>query len=164
MTLSMIAACDRNRAIGYEGDIPWDIPDDLQFFKTMTIGKTLVMGRKTFESLGNRPLPNRKTIVLTSNTEQLHPNIQQVNSIDPILELAKTNTDVMICGGGQVYLTFLPYCEIVYLTEIDLDVGGDTFFPKFEDDNWKRVGNWKKEQSCEDGSSISYTIRTYLKK
>lgn len=128
MTVSLIAAMGRNRVIGSQGGIPWHLPQDLRRFRALTLGQTLIMGRRTFESIG-RPLPDRTTIVLTRQAAYQAAGCLTAGSLDRALLLARPATVVFICGGGTVYRQTLPLADRIYLTEIDCDVAGDTFFP-----------------------------------
>ena len=119
-----------NRVIGAGGRIPWHLPDDFKWFKQMTTGHVLVMGRKTFESIG-KPLPNRETIVL-SRSGFPHPGVRVVASLEE-LPVPAAGRQVFICGGAQVYEQALPLCSDLYLTLVKRHVEGDTFFPPFED-------------------------------
>src|SRR5438874_6126125 len=119
-----------NRVIGANGKIPWHLPEDFKWFKNMTIGQVIVMGRKTFESIG-KPLPNRTTIVL-SRSQFSHPGVQTVSELSRI-DLANETRDVFICGGAQVYAQALPLCSDLYLTLVKRVLKGDAFFPSFED-------------------------------
>jgi len=125
-----IAAVSLNRVIGQGNRIPWHLPEDLKWFKKKTVGKVVVMGRKTFEGLG-KPLPNRTTIVL-SRTQFSWPGVQTVSDLAGI-ELASETREVFLCGGAQVYQQFLPLCSDLYLTLVNRVVEGDAFFPPFED-------------------------------
>ena len=126
-----IAAMSLNRVIGRGNQIPWHLPEDFKWFKKMTTGNVVVMGRKTFESIG-RPLPNRETIVV-SRSGFSHPGVRTVTSLDQI-DLPADSRDVFICGGAQIYEQALPKCSDLYLTLVKREVEGDTFFPRFEDD------------------------------
>jgi dihydrofolate reductase len=125
-----IAAMSENRVIGYRNRIPWHLPEDFRWFKQMTTGNIVVMGRKTFESIG-RPLPDRTTWVL-SRSGFSHPGVRTLQSLDEI-DLTGESRDVFICGGAQLYLEALPRCTDLYLTQVKRVVEGDTFFPPFED-------------------------------
>lgn len=135
--ISMIAAMANDRIIGKDNDMPWHLPADLQHFKKVTLGKPVIMGRKTFDSIG-RPLPGRQNIVVTRNSEWRHDNVQVVASPELALELVSDLEEVMIIGGGNIYQQFLPQCQKLHLTFIDLKVDGDTQFP-----DWCEVGDWK---------------------
>ena len=119
-----------NRVIGASGKIPWHLPEDFKWFKKMTTGQVIVMGRKTFESIG-RPLPNRATIVL-SRSQFSYPGVQTVADLSRI-DLANDTRNVFICGGAQVYAQALPLCSDLHLTLVKRVVDGDAFFPPFED-------------------------------
>jgi len=125
-----IAAMSENRVIGAGGKIPWHLPEDFKWFKKMTTGQVIVMGRKTFESIG-KALPNRTTIVL-SRSQFSHPGVQTFSELSRI-ELANETRDVFICGGAQVYAQALPLCSDLFLTRVKRVVEGDAFFPPFED-------------------------------
>jgi dihydrofolate reductase len=125
-----IAAMSLNRVIGANNQIPWHLPEDFKWFKKMTTGQVIVMGRKTFESIG-RPLPNRETIVL-SRSEFKHPGARTVRSLEELPAVA-AGREVFICGGAQVYAQALPRCSDLYLTLVKRHVEGDAFFPPFED-------------------------------
>lgn len=129
-----IAAMSLNRVIGAGGKLPWHLPDDFKWFKQMTTGQVIVMGRKTFESLG-RPLPNRTTMVLTRSTAPI-PGVQTVSDLEQIdpTHAALAGREIFICGGAQVYQQALPLCSDLYLTLVKRTVEGDTRFPPFEQD------------------------------
>lgn len=129
MTISLIAAMGSNRVIGSRGTIPWHLPQDLRRFRELTLGQTLIMGRRTFESIG-RPLPDRVTIVLTRQADYPAAGCLTADSLDRALLLARPAAEVFICGGGTVYRQALPLADRIYLTEIDCAVTGDTFFPE----------------------------------
>ena len=119
-----------NRVIGRGQRIPWHLPEDFKWFKKMTTGQVVVMGRKTFESIG-KPLPNRTMIVL-SRTQFFHPGVQTVSDLSRI-DLAHETREVFVCGGAQIYAQTLPLCSDLYLTRLKRVVEGDVFFPPFED-------------------------------
>ncbi len=119
-----------NRVIGQSGRIPWHLPADFKWFKKLTTGQIVVMGRKTFESIG-KPLPNRETVVL-SRSGFYHPGVRIVSDLSEI-DPAKETREVFVCGGAQVYARALPLCSDLYLTLVKRVVEGDTFFPPFEE-------------------------------
>jgi dihydrofolate reductase len=129
-----IAAMSENRVIGNGNKIPWHLPEDFKWFKKMTTGQIIVMGRKTFESIG-KPLPNRTTIVL-SRTNFQHPGVQTISDLSEIERTLPNVADrrVFICGGAQIYEQTLPRCSDLYLTLVKRTVEGDAFFPPFEND------------------------------
>ena len=128
-----IAAMSLNRVIGAGNRIPWHLPEDFKWFKKMTTGQVIVMGRKTFESIG-QPLPNRTTIVLTRSQRPI-PGVRtlsDLSQLDPA-EAALAGREIFICGGAQLYQQALPLCSDLYLTLVQRVVPGDTLFPPFED-------------------------------
>jgi dihydrofolate reductase len=125
-----IAAMSLNRVIGNGNQIPWHLPEDFKWFKATTTGHVIVMGRKTFESIG-KPLPNRETIVLSRSTFA-HPGVKTIRSLEELPTLGG-DKQVFICGGAQIYEQALPLCSELFLTLVKREVAGDAFFPKFED-------------------------------
>ena len=125
-----IAAMSLNRVIGSGGKIPWHLPDDFRWFKQTTIGHVLVMGRKTFESIG-KALPNRETIVL-SRAGFAHPGVRTITSLGEF-DLANEARKIFICGGADIYAQTLPLCSDLFLTVVKREVEGDAFFPSFEE-------------------------------
>ncbi len=136
-----IAAMSRNRVIGQGGRIPWHLPDDFRWFKQLTTGHILVMGRRTFESIG-RALPNRTTVVL-SRSGFRHPDVRTIASLREI-DPAQEERKVFLCGGAEVYRTGLPACSDLYLTLVKRVVDGDVFFPPFEE-RFERVETIRDE-------------------
>jgi len=124
-----IAAMAENRVIGNHNTIPWHLPEDFKWFKKTTMGQTLLMGRKTYDSIG-RPLPGRQTIILSRNQLSI-PNTQTVNTIESIESVATSDT-IWIAGGAEIYQLMLPKCSDLYLTRVHQRPVGDTFFPEFE--------------------------------
>ncbi len=135
----MIAAMTHNRVIGFENDMPWHLPDDLKFFKANTVGKPVIMGRKTFESIGSRPLPNRPNLVISRNAELSIPGVQVFQSIESALKTLQDVDEVIIMGGGQLYQQMLPQADKLYLTLIDADLEGDTLFPDWTAFQWNEI-------------------------
>lgn len=140
--LSIIAAVNENYVIGKNNKLPWHIPEDLKRFKKLTTGKTIVMGRKTFESLPGI-LPNRKHIIITRNMNYAYEsdNVEIVHNLKDILKYKDCKEEFFIIGGGKIYAEFLPYCEKLYLTKVHSNQNGDTFFPKFDINNYKILEN-----------------------
>lgn len=148
MKISMIAAMAKNRIIGKNKQMPWYLPADLKHFKALTLGKPVIMGRKTYESIG-KALPGRKNIVISNNQKYTLSDAIVVNSSESALRAAgKDVSEVMIIGGGAIYQTFLPLAEQLFLTFIDLNTDGDTQFPDYD-----KVANWhvaESESHCMD--------------
>lgn len=128
--LKAIAAMSLNRVIGNGNQIPWHLPEDFKWFKATTTGHVIVMGRKTFESIG-KPLPNRETVVL-SRSAWSHPGVTTIASLDALAGMA-ADRQIFICGGAQIYEQTLPLCTELLLTLVNRHVAGDAFFPPFED-------------------------------
>ena len=141
MNISLITAITKNRVIGKDGTMPWHIPEDLQYFKKITLNKPVIMGRKTFESLNLRPLPNRKNIVITSDIFKYIniPNVTLVSSIEAALNACDEHSEeIMVIGGAKIYEQFLPKANRLYLSLIDKEYEGDTYFP-----DYNQVKQWK---------------------
>ncbi|MBD1400370.1 dihydrofolate reductase [Pelovirga terrestris] len=138
MIIALIAAMDRNRTIGHAGKLPWHLPADLQWFKRHTMGHTLLMGRRTFEAIGH-PLPGRRTIVLSRKPDYQAPGCMVATDIAAAIATAKPAEQLFVCGGGEIYRQTLDQAERIYLTELDIEVSGDTFFPEFDEDAFKIV-------------------------
>ena len=137
----LVAALDRNGAIGRDNDLPWRLPDDLKRFKSLTLGKTLLMGRKTAESLG-RALPGRRNLVLTRSGRAPFPGMEAVGSVEEAITAARSGGTDALCviGGGEVYALCLPIATQLQLTHVDTAVqGADAFFPPFDANNWTVV-------------------------
>ncbi|MGY3904828.1 type 3 dihydrofolate reductase [Aeromonas lusitana] len=141
MKISMIAAMAHDRVIGLDNQMPWHLPADLAHFKRVTLGKPVLMGRKTFDSIG-RPLPGRRNLVISRNLGFKAPDVEVFTSIDEVLAtLSEIDTpeELMVIGGGHLYAQLLPQASRLYLTRIDLAVGGDTRFPAFDEADWVRL-------------------------
>ncbi|WP_415000518.1 dihydrofolate reductase [Arenimonas sp.] len=136
--MSLVAALDRDHAIGRGNDLPWKLPDDLKRFKALTLGKPVLMGRKTAESLG-RALPGRRNMVLTRSGRAPFDGMETVASIEEAI--ARVDGDeLMVIGGGEIYALALPFATRMYLTHVGARVGdADAFFPRFDADEWKVV-------------------------
>ena len=147
--LSIIVAMAKNRVIGKDKDMPWHLPADLKHFKEVTLGKPIIMGRKTYESIG-RPLPGRVNIVMSRDKNYTPEGCETVNSLEEALELVKDVQEVMIIGGGFLYEQTISYANKLYLTFIDLEVDGDIKFPEFENLNLTEISrqkNYKDEKN-----------------
>lgn len=138
MIISMIAALGKNQVIGNENRMPWHLPADLKWFKQKTLGSPVIMGRKTFESIG-RPLPGRLNIILTRNPELQIDGCTVVNTPEQALKAAGDVPEVFITGGAYLYELFLEQADRLYLTQIDLEPDGDTFFPNYRRYAWREI-------------------------
>ena len=143
--VTLIAAVARNGVIGNGPDIPWHLPEDFAFFKRTTMGHVLVMGRLTFESIG-RPLPGRRTIVVTRNRFWRHPDVEVAHSFEEALALAGPADEVFVCGGAQIYAEAMPWAHRLLITEVFLKPDGDVLFPPIPADDWEEVGRVERER------------------
>jgi len=158
MEIFLIAAVDKNLAIGKGGKIPWHIKEDLQYFQKNTLNTAMIMGRSTFDSIG-KPLPDRQNIVMTKSPANREGVIEVSDAVSAIKEAKKTSNKVSIIGGESVYKEFLPLADKLLITEINIIVeGADTFFPKWEKKQW--IEN-SRIDSMENG--IEYSFVEYLK-
>jgi dihydrofolate reductase len=137
-TVSLIVAMARNGAIGRGNAMPWHLPADLKRFKTLTLGKPILMGRKTFEAIG-RPLPGRDNLVLTRAPDWRAAGVTVVHSVDEALQRAASSGELAVIGGAEVYQLTLPLARRIHLTQVLADVEGDTFFPAFSVSDWHEV-------------------------
>ena len=150
--ISLIAALGKNRVIGNENKLIWNIPEDMKHFRQLTSGKSIIMGRKTFESIG-KPLPNRTNIIITRDKTYRADGCVVVHSSEEALSAAKGSEEIMVIGGAQIYAEFLPRAHRMYLTLIDHDFEGDAYFPKYNDGKWKII---HKEDHEDDGLNYSF--------
>jgi len=136
--ISIIVAMDRNRVIGKNNGMPWRLPADLAYFRKVTLGNTVVMGRKTFESIG-KPLDGRKNVVLTRDRQYSKKGCLVVHSVEEALKIIKDEKDCFIIGGATIYSAFLPYAQKLYITYIDHEFEGDTYFPEINYEEWRII-------------------------
>ena len=155
--ISYVVAVSRNGVIGREGGLPWHISSDLKRFKEITMGKPVVMGRKTWESLPRKPLPGRRNIVITRQSGFAPEGAEVASSAEAALRLAGDVPEVAVIGGGEIYRLFWPLVDRLYLTEVDLEVAGDTHFPAVSPGEWREVGRELHPQGERD--SASFTLR-----
>lgn len=160
--MKLIVAAGKNWEIGKENQLLCHLPGDLKYFKERTQGKTVIMGRKTLESLpGGKPLPKRRNIVLTTDSSFEKEGCEIAHSIDEILELIGNDSEAMVMGGGTVYRQLLPYCESCYITKIDKSFNADTYFPDLDsDDDFELV--WQSDVNREN--DIEYVFTEYKRK
>jgi len=139
--ISIIVAMANNRVIGKDNDMPWDrLPIDLKHFKEITNGSPIIMGRKTFESIG-KPLPNRTNIIITRNKDLKIENCEIVSSLEKAIELIKEEDEVFIIGGSEIYKEAINKANKLYITLIDLEIEGDTYFPEYKNLKLKTIDN-----------------------
>ena len=155
MQLSIIVAMDKNRVIGKGDTLPWHISSDLKNFKKITMGKPIVMGRKTHESIG-RPLPGRENIILTRDKTYQAEGCTVLNSMDEILEHCKDIEEVMITGGSEIYKLTLGQASHLYLTEVHTEIEGDTYFPEFNRNEWKEIS--REDFNADEKNEFDYSF------
>jgi dihydrofolate reductase len=160
MTISMISALAENRVIGNKNTLPWHLPADFKYFKEKTLGKTIILGLNTFKSIGAKPLPNRKHIILTKDPiDPVPADCFLAHSIDQALEIGKKlspDGEIMICGGASVYQQFLPLAQRLYLTYIHANFEGDTFFPELNMQDWKEVS--REDHQPDEKNKYAYSF------
>lgn len=153
--ISLIVAHDTNYVIGYEKGMPWHLPGDLQYFKNKTMSKPMIMGRKTFESIG-RPLPGRRNIVITRDENYHADGIEVVTSLESALDLAGDVPEIMIIGGEQIFRLSMDIADRLYITKINHSFKGDTYFPKYEED-FVQVSS-EEQETAPEGYTFQYQI------
>ena len=160
MNIQLIWAQDTNAAIGKDGTLPWHYSEDLKNFKKLTTGHTIIMGRKTWDSLPIKPLPNRKNIVITRNTDFNEDKCKVVNSLEDAIKASRDNDDeeIFIIGGGEIYKLGLEFIDKLYITEIKANIDGDTFFPKWDKKKWKEVSRIKHPSDDKHIYEFDYVI------
>ena len=168
MKLALIVALANNRTIGIDNKLPWYLPNDLKYFKQVTMGKTIIMGRKTYESIG-KPLPGRINIVITRQADYLPPNgndsVKVVASLTAAQQLAQDialingHNEALIIGGAEIYSQALPLVERMYLTEVHADVEGDAFFPQYDKAQWQAVA--REDFMAEGPNPYDYSFVVY---
>jgi dihydrofolate reductase len=154
--ISLIASMDRNRLIGKDNRLPWRIPLDLAYFKKNTLGHTVVMGRKTFESIG-KPLPGRSNWIITRDENYIQEGCSVFHSIEEVLKAAPEE-ELFIIGGAEIYASFFPYADKLYITLIDEIFIGDTFFPQISPTIWEQVSKVKGERNEKNPHDYYFTV------
>ncbi|XKM13584.1 type 3 dihydrofolate reductase [Orbaceae bacterium ac157xtp] len=160
--LSIIAAMANNQVIGLGNKMPWHLPADLAWFKKNTLNKPVIMGRKTFESIG-RVLPNRHNIIISRTPQKSDdPQVSWVSSLHEALDLTKNELEVFIIGGGNIYQQALPLADRLYLTHIDATFKGDTFFPAYKSDRWESI--FSESFKADDKNPYPYRFEILARK
>lgn len=157
-TLSVIAAVARNGAIGKDNTLLWHLPEDLKFFKRTTLGCPVIMGRKTYDSIG-RPLPGRRNIVITRQANWSAPGIETADSLDAALALIHEAPKAFVIGGAQIYAQALPHADEIVLTEVDADFDADTFFPVWDREQFQEVA--RETHPATAPTNLTYAFVTY---
>jgi len=161
MTISIIVAVSENRVIGVDNDMPWHLPADLKYFKATTLGKPILMGRKTYDSIG-RALPGRRNMVITRDPDWRAEGVEAFPSIDAARAAIADDEDVMVIGGAQIYAQALPFADRLYITEIGVTVdGGHAFFPDVELGEWREDS---RESHPAEGGNPSYAFVVYSRR
>ena len=169
--LTLIAAKTKNNVIGLKNSLPWKQKHDMQRFKALTYGKTVVMGRKTYDSMGSKPLVDRENIIISKAAEydrHFMENGQVItilNTIYPILHeqnISRMSEEVFVIGGAMIYELFLPYANKIHLTELDCELDGDAFFPKLDSKQWKLIAT--ESYSKDEHNQYDYKFLTYVRK
>ncbi len=160
MKVAFVVAMARNRAIGFRNRMPWHLPDELKYFKKVTLGKPVVMGRNTYESIGH-PLPGRPNIVITRNTSYAAPGITVVNSLTAALAAAQTlltpeQQEVMVIGGAQIFEEAMPMADRLYLTEVEAEPQADVFFPDFKRSEWHE--SLREHHAANEKNPFAYSV------
>jgi dihydrofolate reductase len=149
MSISLIVAVAQNSVIGYQGKMPWHLPAELQYFKRITMGQPIIMGRKTFDSIG-RALPGRRNIVVTRDASWQHADVDVVHSVKDAFNLVQ-DVDAFVIGGATLYNETLSQARKIYLTKIDATLPGDTFFPELAETTWLEIS---REHRAKDAKNI----------
>lgn len=160
MIVSLIVAMDKQRVIGYQNKMPWHIPADLAHFKKITLGKPIVMGRKTFESIG-RSLPGRRNVVISRQADLSLSGCEVVHSLSQAYALLKSESEIMIIGGSEIFQQALPDAKRLYLTIINHTFVGDTYFPEFDFNDWVEIT--REDHPADSKNSFSYQFITLEK-
>lgn len=157
--ITLIAALGKNRCIGFAGQIPWHLPAELQHFKQVTMGKTIVMGRKTWQAIG-RPLPGRQNIVISRNPDFVAPGAVLSTSLSQAVDVAE-HQEIMVIGGGQLYALALPQAQRMVLTLIELEPPADTWFPRWNAAQWRQLS--ERFFKADDNNKHAYRIIELLR-
>lgn len=155
--ISIIVAASTNNVIGVQDELPWRLSDDLKRFKRLTMGKPIVMGRRTYESIG-RPLPGRQNIVITRQQDYLADGCDVVASPEAAIEAAGDAPEIMIIGGGEIYELFLPTADRIYMTRVHAEVNGDAIFASLDEDKWVVTG--REEHIANESHRFNFTFET----
>jgi len=161
MNLAIIVATDQSGVIGKENDLPWKLSADLQYFKRVTMGKPLIMGRKTHESIG-RALPGRKNIIISSNKHFEADQCVVCHSVEQALAACGDAEEAMVMGGASLYKVFLPYANKLYLTLVHASLEGDTWFPEWDSKAWSQIS--REDHPADEKNEYPYSFIVYQKK
>lgn len=164
--ISLIVALSKNQVIGKNNKLAWDLPDDMNYFSNMTKNHAVIMGRKNWESIPEkyRPLPNRENIIISRNRNYSTKKATVVNSIEKAIEISRHNTDeeIFIIGGGEIFKAGFKFVDKLYITEIKSNVNGDTYFPKWNKNQWKEISRITHEKDKKHKYNFDFVL--YVKK
>ncbi|MDQ8004055.1 MAG: dihydrofolate reductase [Pedobacter sp.] len=155
--ITIVVAISENNAIGKNNQLLWHLPADLKHFKSITSGHTIIMGRKTYDSIG-KPLPNRRNIVITRQEGLQLEGVEVVNSLDEALALCKEENQVFIIGGAEIYRQAISFCDKIELTRVHQEFDADAFFPELDNEIWKEI--WKEDHLPDEKNKFAYTFST----
>ena len=158
--VSLIVAIARNRVIGINNTLPWHLPADLKHFKALTMGHHMIMGRKTFESIG-KPLPGRTSVVVTRNADYSTPGVMVVNSLDAAIATCGNDEEIFVIGGAELFQQSIKLADRIYLTEIDADISGDTTFAEIDHTTWQEIE--RTSNAPDEKNAYSYHFVVYEK-
>jgi len=164
MKIVLIAAFAQNRVVGINNSLPWHLPEDLKYFKRTTTGKAIIMGRKTYDSIG-RPLPNRTNIVISRNSELKIEGVKVVDSLQAAIDLAKEVNfingveEVMVIGGASIYEEALPQADRLYITHVHAEVKGDAYFPEVDFSQWQEIS--RDDYAASESNPYDYSFVVY---
>jgi dihydrofolate reductase len=163
VTISFVVAYDRRRAIGKDNRLPWRLPDDMKHVRDVTIGKPLIMGRRTWDSIG-RPLPGRTSIVLTRDRDFRCDGCLVARTADEALKLAGAAPEIIVFGGARVFEEFLPLADRIYLTEVETEAAADTYFPRVDPSDWREVARTRHPADERHAHAFSFVTLDRVRK
>jgi dihydrofolate reductase len=159
--ISLIVAVSRNNVIGKDNSLPWTLPADLKHFRETTTGHAVIMGRKTFESIG-RPLPKRRNIVITRQADYAPGGVEVMSSLEAALAATAKDEEAFVIGGGEIFRQALPQANRVYLTRIETDIEGDAFFPELDPGEWQEVSS--RPGTVDEKNALPHTFLVFERK
>lgn len=157
MRISIISALAANRTIGINNSLPWRLPEDLKYFKSLTLGHHILMGRKTYESIG-KPLPGRTTVIITRGNFPAPDGVKIAHSLREAIDVCGDDQEIFFVGGAELYTQALPLADRLYLTEIQAEVEGDAWFPAFDKNRWREMS---RDRRHEEKNGMEYHFVVY---
>lgn len=155
--ISIISALAKNRVIGINNSLPWRLPEDLKYFKALTLGHHILMGRKTWESIG-KPLPGRTTVIITRGDYPAPEGVKIAHSLQEAIEVCGADEEIFFVGGAELYAQAIPLADRLYLTEIQADVEGDARFPDYDRTPWREIS---RDRRHDEASGLEYHFAIY---